>query len=89
MTKFSVFKIQKIKFNRDRQSTDTRKEQLHALIQKGEYMARQELADRNLGVNSDYKVNGNANSTSEKGCTSFWVVLVGDALTQGVNHLAS
>lgn len=89
LTKFSVFKIQKIKFNTHQANTDIGKEQSHALIQKWKHTARQELAERNPGVNSDHKVNSNANGISEKGCTSFWVMLGGNALRQSVNHLAS
>lgn len=56
---------------------------------KWKHTARQELAERNPGVNSDHKVNSNANGISEKGCTSFWVMLGGNTLRQSVNHLAS
>lgn len=54
---------------------------------KGDYTVREELADRKLSANSDHIAISKANGISEKGHISFWVVLVGDALWQGVNHL--
>lgn len=56
---------------------------------KNDYTVREELADRKLGVNSDHIAISKANGTSEKEHTTFWVIFVGDALWQGVNHLTS
>lgn len=47
---------------------------------KSDYTIREELADRKLGVNSNHIAIRKANGISEKGHTSFWVMLVGDAL---------
>lgn len=47
---------------------------------KSDYTIREELADRELGVNSNHIAISKANGISEKGHISFWVMLVGDAL---------
>lgn len=56
---------------------------------KSDCTVREEPADRKLSVNSYRITISKANSTSEKGHTSFWVMLVGDALSQGVIYLTS
>lgn len=47
---------------------------------KSDCTIREEPADRKLSANSDHTTISKANGTSEKGHTSFWVMLVGDAL---------